>query len=301
MKKGKIVKVSGPLVIADNMSGAKMFDVVFVSDYKLMGEIIELNNDRASIQVYENTSGIGVGEPVYPTGDPLSVELGPGLLESIYDGTQRPLDVIREQAGDFITRGIQVHPIPRDKKWGFIPVVKKGDKVIEGDIIGEVQETVVVNHKIMIPPGISGKVVEIEKGKFKVEETVCVIDTGDKKVDITMLQKWPVRIPRPYKEKKLPEEPLVTGQRVIDTFFPIGKGGTACIPGPFGSGKTVTQHQLAKWADADVIVYVGCGERGNEMTDVLQEFPELKDPKSGEALMKRTVLIANTSNMPVAA
>lgn len=301
MKKGKIVKVSGPLVIADNMSGAKMFDVVFVSDYKLMGEIIELNNDRASIQVYENTSGIGVGEPVYPTGDPLSVELGPGLLESIYDGTQRPLDVIREQAGDFITRGIQVHPIPRDKKWDFIPVVKKGDKVIEGDIIGEVQETVVVNHKIMIPPGISGKVVEIEKGKFKVEETVCIIDTGDKKVDITMLQKWPVRIPRPYKEKKLPEEPLVTGQRVIDTFFPIGKGGTACIPGPFGSGKTVTQHQLAKWADADVIVYVGCGERGNEMTDVLQEFPELKDPKSGEALMKRTVLIANTSNMPVAA
>ena len=301
MKNGKIVKVSGPLVVADNMSGSKMYDVVYVSDYKLMGEIIELNGDRASIQVYEDTSGIGVGEAVYPTGDPLSVELGPGLLESIYDGTQRPLDVIRDEAGDFITRGIQVHPLPRDKKWEFNPVKNKGDIVEEGDIIGEVKETVIVTHKVMVPPGVSGKIIEIKKGQFTIEDTVCTVQSGKDKIKIKMYQKWPVRIPRPFKEKMLPDEPLVTGQRVIDTFFPIGKGGTACIPGPFGSGKTVTQHQLAKWADADVVIYVGCGERGNEMTDVLQEFPELKDPKSGHPLMKRTVLIANTSNMPVAA
>lgn len=300
-KNGKIVKVAGPLVIADNMLGSKMFDVVFVSEKKLMGEIIELNGERAYIQVYEETEGIGVGEPVYPTGEPLSVELGPGLLESIYDGTQRPLDKIYAQVGDFITRGVQVKSLPRDKKWKFTPLRKKGEDVSEGDKLGFVQETTLIKHFIMVPPGISGKVKEIKDGEFAIEETVALISSQSGDAKVQMIQRWPVRRPRPYVEKLSPEMPLFTGQRVVDMFFPIAKGGTACVPGPFGSGKTVIQHQLAKWADAEVIVYIGCGERGNEMTDVLLEFPELVDPKSGEPLMKRTVLIANTSNMPVAA
>jgi len=299
---GKTVKVAGPLVVAENMYGARMYDVVHVSEQRLVGEIIELRGDLASIQVYEETSGIGVGEPVYLTGAPLSVELGPGLLTSIFDGIQRPLTLIREQVGDFITRGIHIEALPRDKKWHFVPKVKKGDKVIGGDIIGTVQETPIIEHRIMVPPGVSGTVVHIEEGDFTVEDTVCVLEGDDgEEVKITMLQKWPVRTPRPYKRKLRPFMPLVTGQRVLDTFFPVAKGGTACVPGPFGSGKTVIQHQLAKWCDAEIIVYVGCGERGNEMTDVLTEFPELVDPKSGRPLMERTVLVANTSNMPVAA
>lgn len=301
-KIGKIVKVAGPLVIANNMMGSKMYDVVLVSDMKLMGEIIELKEDTAYIQVYEETSGIGVGEPVYQTGAPLSVELGPGLIESIYDGTQRPLDKIYSQVGDFITRGIQTNSIDRNKVWKFIPIVKKGDKVSEGDKLGYVQETTLIKHYIMVPPYLSGEVVDIKSGEFKVDDVVAVLKDKDKKnLEISMIQKWPVRKPRPYLEKLPPILPMFTGQRVIDMFFPISKGGSACVPGPFGSGKTVIQHQLAKWADADVIVYIGCGERGNEMTDVLIEFPELVDPKSGEPLMKRTVLVANTSNMPVAA
>jgi len=279
-----------------------MYDVAYVGEQKLLGEIIELRGDRASIQVYEETSGIGPGDPVFGTGMPLSVELGPGLIESIFDGIERPLDKIREAAGDFITRGIMIPALPRDKKWDFKPLVKKGEYVEEGDIIGEVQETTLVKHKIMVPPGISGEIVEIKEGLFTVEDTVARIKSPDGKVvDIIMMQKWPVRKPRPYKEKLLPDIPMVTGQRIIDTFFPVSKGGTACVPGPFGSGKTVIQHQLAKWSDADIVVYIGCGERGNEMTDVLIEFPELKDPRTGEPLMKRTVLVANTSNMPVAA
>ncbi|MEO0234519.1 MAG: V-type ATP synthase subunit A [candidate division WOR-3 bacterium] len=300
-KIGKIIKVAGPLVVADNMLGAKMYDVVLVSDMKLMGEIIELNGETAYIQVYEETSGIGVGEPVYPTGAPLSVELGPGLIESIYDGTQRPLDKIYSKVGDFITRGVQTNALDREKKWKFNPLVKKGEKVSEGDKLGYVQETSLIKHYIMVPPDFSGEVVEIKDGEFKVEDTVVVLKNKDKEYKINMIQKWPVRKPRPYLEKLSPTVPMFTGQRVIDMFFPISKGGTACVPGPFGSGKTVIQHQLAKWADAEVIVYIGCGERGNEMTDVLLEFPELVDPKSGEPLMKRTILIANTSNMPVAA
>ena len=302
MKEGRIVKVSGPLVVAEGMSGSRMYDVAYVGEQKLLGEIIELRGDRASIQVYEETSGIGPGDPVFGTGMPLSVELGPGLIESIFDGIERPLDKIREAAGDFITRGIMIPALPRDKKWDFKPLVKKGEYVEEGDIIGEVQETTLVKHKIMVPPGISGEIVEIKEGLFTVEDTVARVKTKDGKVvDIIMMQKWPVRKPRPYKEKLLPDIPMVTGQRIIDTFFPVSKGGTACVPGPFGSGKTVIQHQLAKWSDADIVVYIGCGERGNEMTDVLIEFPELKDPRTGEPLMKRTVLVANTSNMPVAA
>jgi len=302
MKEGRIVKVSGPLVVAEGMSGSRMYDVAYVGEQKLLGEIIELRGDRASIQVYEETSGIGPGDPVFGTGMPLSVELGPGLIESIFDGIERPLDKIREAAGDFITRGIMIPALPRDKKWDFKPLVKKGEYVDEGDIIGEVQETTLVKHKIMVPPGISGEIVEVKEGLFTVEDTVARIKTPDGKiVDIIMMQKWPVRKPRPYKEKLLPDIPMVTGQRIIDTFFPVSKGGTACVPGPFGSGKTVIQHQLAKWSDADIVVYIGCGERGNEMTDVLIEFPELKDPRTGEPLMKRTVLVANTSNMPVAA
>jgi len=302
MEVGRIVKVAGPLVIAENMKESKIYDVVRVSDKKLMGEVIELRGDRASIQVYEETGGLGMGEPVYPTGEPLSVELGPGLIESIYDGVQRPLDVIREQAGDLITRGIDVPGLKRDKKWEFKPGVKKGDEVQEGDVLGTVDESVLVVHSIMVPPGVGGKVKSISSGSYTVTDTVAVIKTEEgEEVDVAMMQKWPVRKPRPYKEKLDPDEPLSTGQRVIDAFFPVGKGGTACVPGPFGSGKTVVQHQLAKWADAQIIVYVGCGERGNEMTDVLMEFPELKDPRSGEPLMKRTILIANTSNMPVAA
>ena len=300
-KVGKIVKVSGPLVIAQNMTGSKMYDVVYVSEHRLMGEIIELDGDLAYIQVYEETAGIGVGEPVYLTGEPLSVTLGPGLIESIYDGVQRPLDLIYEQSGDFIPRGIAVDPIDKKKKWKFKATAKKGDSVTGGDEIGEIRETTLVNHKIMIPPGIEGEIVSVKSGEFNVEETVAVVKTENGKENIQMMQRWPVRKPRPYRKKLPPEIPLFTGQRVVDMIFPIAKGGTACVPGPFGSGKTVIQHQLAKWADAEIIVYIGCGERGNEMTDVLLEFPELIDPKSGEPLMKRTVLIANTSNMPVAA
>ena len=301
MRKGVIVKVAGPLVVADQMQDARMFDVVRVSEKGLIGEIIEIHGQRAFIQVYEDTRGIGPGEPVESTSLPLSVELGPGLIESIYDGIQRPLDIIYERTGDYITRGITVPPIDRGRKWAFKPQKKEGDRVQGGDIIGSVQETVVVEHRIMIPISIKGTIREIRKGEFTVEETICRVETSDGMKDISMLQKWPVRKPRPYKKKLPPEEPLVTGQRVIDILFPVAKGGTACVPGPFGSGKTVIQHQLAKWADAEIIVYVGCGERGNEMTDVLIELPQLKDPKTGETLMRRTVLIANTSNMPVAA
>lgn len=299
---GRIIKVSGPLVVADKMGDARMYDMVRVSDARLMGEIIELHGDRASIQVYEETGGLGPGEPVYTTGDPLSVELGPGLIEAIFDGVQRPLDTIREKVGDYITRGVEVAPLNREHKWDFVPKVKEGDRVQSGDIIGTVQETTLVEHRIMVPLNCAaGRIKEIKSGEATVEEVVARIETDDGLVDIKMMQRWPIRKGRPYKEKMGPHLPMITGQRVIDTFFPVAKGGTACIPGPFGSGKTVTQHQLAKWADAEIVVYIGCGERGNEMTDVLLEFPELKDPKSGEPLMKRTVLIANTSNMPVAA
>jgi len=302
MKSGRVVKVSGPLVVADGMLGTKMYDVVYVGEMRLLGEVIELKGDRAYIQVYEDTHGIGPGDPVYGSGFPLMVELGPGLIEAFFDGIQRPLDKIKVLTGDFISRGVHVPALPRDKKWDFVPQVKVGEEVIEGDILGTVDETTLVKHKIMVPPGIRGVVVEIKEGSFTVEEPIAVIrDENGNLKEITMMQKWPVRIPRPYKEKLLPMEPMFTGQRVIDTFFPVAKGGTACVPGPFGSGKTVIQHQLAKWSEANIVVYIGCGERGNEMTDVLIEFPELKDPYSGEPLMKRTVLIANTSNMPVAA
>ncbi|MCK4352023.1 V-type ATP synthase subunit A [candidate division WOR-3 bacterium] len=298
---GKIVKVSGPLVIAKGMSGSKMYDVVRVSEKRLIGEIIELKGDLASLQVYEETAGVGPGEPVYPTFEPLSVELGPGLIESIYDGIQRPLDIIRETSGDNIARGITLPGLDRKKEWHFKPLMKKGEKVTGGDIIGEVQETILITHRVMIPPELSGEIVEIKEGDFKVEDIVCKLKTQGGLKEITLMQRWPVRRSRPYKEKLPPEIPMYTGQRVIDTFFPIAKGGTACVPGPFGSGKTVIQHQISKWADTDIILFVGCGERGNEMADVLIEFPQLKDPKSGEPLMKRTILIANTSNMPIAA
>ena len=299
--KGKIIKVSGPLIVAENMADAKLFDVVRVGPMKLIGEIIELRGDKASIQVYEETGGLGVGDEVETTSAPLSVELGPGLIEGIFDGIQRPLKKVYENYGDRITRGISVNSIDHEKKWNFNATVKVGEKVCAGDIIGEVQETSIINHKIMVPYGVEGKIKKIISGEFNVEETVAVIETTNGDVDVCMLTKWPVRKGRPYKSKINPNMPMVTGQRVIDTLFPIAKGGVAAVPGPFGSGKTIVQHQLAKWADADMIVYVGCGERGNEMTDVLNEFPELKDPKSGEPLMKRTVLIANTSDMPVAA
>ena len=302
MKVGKILKVSGPLVVAEGMDEANIFDVVKVSDKQLIGEIIEMRGDRASIQVYEDTSGLGPGEPVYSTGEPLSVELGPGLLEAIFDGIQRPLDVVKEHAGDFITKGVSVASISRDKKWKFEPTLKEGAEVGGGDIIGVVQETSVIEHKIMIPLGVEGTLVSIKAGEYTVVEPVAQVKTKDGTIkDIIMMQKCSVRKGRSIKQKINPEAPMSTGQRVIDTFFPVAKGGTACIPGPFGSGKTVTQHQLAKWSDVEIVVYVGCGERGNEMTDVLMEFPELHDPKSGQSLMKRTVLIANTSNMPVAA
>lgn len=302
MQEGKIIRVAGPLVVVENMFNVKMYEVVRISEKKLIGEVIELKEDKASIEVYEETAGIGPGEPVYPTGQPLCVELAPGLISSIYDGVQRPLDLIRLLAGDMVARGIDLPGIERKKKWSFKPVLKKGVKVTAGDILGTVQETALVVHKIMVPPGMEGEITNISEGEFTVEEPIATIKTvNGKQSVITMLQKWPVRIPRPYKEKLPPDEPLVTGQRVIDTFFPVTKGGTACIPGPFGSGKTVVQHQLSKWSDADIIVFVGCGERGNEMADVLLEFPELKDPHTGEPLIKRTVLIANTSNMPVAA
>ena len=301
MSEGKIIRVSGPLVVAENMKGSRMYDVVKVGEEKLLGEIIELEQDLASIQVYEETEGIGVGEPVFLTGEPLSVSLGPGLIESIYDGIQRPLDKIKEKSGNFISRGISVDAIDHKKKWEFKPVKKKGDKVVGGDILGLVQETVLIEHRIMVPVGIEGVVEKIEKGKFTVENVVAVVKTAEGNKEITMEQRWGVRNGRPVKKRLAPTMPLFTGQRVIDTFFPIAKGGTASVPGPFGSGKTVIQHELAKWAEAEVVVYIGCGERGNEMTDVLNEFPKLLDPKSGEPLMKRTILLANTSNMPVAA
>jgi V/A-type H+-transporting ATPase subunit A len=298
LKVGKIIKVSGPLVVAEGMDEANVYDVVNVSNDRLIGEIIEMRGDKASIQVYEETTGIGPGDPVYTTGEPLSVELGPGLIETMFDGIQRPLDKVRDVAGDFLSRGTEVKSLDREKKWTFIPTVKVGDVVSQGDVIGTVQETPIVVHKIMVPPGVSGTVTEIKSGDFTVVDDICTLD-GTKKLQ--MMQKWPVRKGRGYQRKLNPTVPLITGQRVIDTFFPVSKGGTAAIPGPFGSGKTVVQHQLAKWADAEIVVYVGCGERGNEMTDVLMEFPEIIDPKTGESLMKRTVLIANTSNMPVAA
>ncbi len=299
--KGRIIKVSGPLVVAEGMQTAKMFDVVRVSEKNLVGEIIELRGDRASIQVYEDTQGLGPGEPVVSTGRPLSVELGPGMIESIYDGVQRPLDQIMEMSGNQITRGLYAPGLNRQKKWSFRPSVKVGDTVVAGDIIGTVQETTLVEHRILVPLGVRGEVARIEAGEFTVTDVVAELRHDGQTHKLTMMQEWPVRRARPYKEKVMPITPLITGQRVIDALFPIGKGGTACVPGPFGAGKTVVQHQLAKWADAEIIIFVGCGERGNEMTDVLLEFPELKDPRSGEPLMKRTVLVANTSNMPVAA
>lgn len=302
MKNGRIIRVSGPLIEACEMEGARMFDVVKVGEEHLLGEIIGLDQDKASIQVYEETEGIGVGEPVYLTGEPLSVMLGPGLIESIYDGVQRPLNIIQKEVGDFITRGISANAIDPEKKWEFIPEKKKGDRVSGGDILGKVKETVLVEHRVMVPPGVKGVLKEIKKGKYTIKDTIAVIKSKNGKEEkIQMEQRWPVRKPRPVKRRLPPTEPLFTGQRIIDTFFPIAMGGTACIPGPFGSGKTVMQHQLAKWTEAKIVVYIGCGERGNEMTDVLNEFPRLKDPKSGEPLMKRTVLLANTSNMPVAA
>ncbi len=301
MEIGKIVKVSGPLIIAEGMAQCKMFDVVQVSDKKLIGEVIELRGDRASIQVYEETSGLGPGENVYSTGAPLSVELGPGLIEGIYDGIQRPLQKLREASGDRIERGVYIPAVDHEKLWEFVPVVSVGDNVEAGSVLGTVQENVLIKHKIMAPFGVKGTVKEIKKGSFTVDDAVATVATEKGDVKVTMLQKWPVRRGRPYLEKLSPNTPLVTGQRVIDTLFPIAKGGVAAVPGPFGSGKTIVQHQLAKWADADIIVYVGCGERGNEMTDVLNEFPSLIDPHSGQPLMKRTVLIANTSDMPVAA
>ena len=294
---GRIVKVSGPLIVAENMADVKMYDVVKVGEKELIGEVIELRGDKASVQVYEETSGLGVGDKVVSTGMPLSVELAPGLIEGIFDGIQRPLEKIVENYGDRITRGLKVNNLDREKKWRFVPEKKIGDEVIPGDALGSVQETAIVSHKILVPFGVSGKVTDIREGDFTITETIARV--GDK--EVSMLTRWPVRKARPYKEKQTPDMPMVTGQRVIDTLFPIAKGGVAAVPGPFGSGKTVVQHQLAKWADAEIIVYVGCGERGNEMTDVLNEFPELKDPKTGEPLMKRTVLIANTSDMPVAA
>lgn len=302
MIEGKIIRVSGPVVEARGMKGAKMYDVVRVGDENLIGEIIRLNQDMATIQVYEETTGLKPGEKVVSTGNPLSAELGPGLITSIFDGIQRPLVQIKESVGDFITRGVDVPALDRKKKWDFKPLVKKGDKVTSGDVIGEVRETSLVTHRIMIPPGIEGKIRDIvDEGKYTVEDTIVKLETKEGQKEIKLMHRWPVRKGRPYRKKLDPTAPLITGQRVVDTFFPIAKGGTAAIPGGFGTGKTVMLHQLAKWSDADIIVYIGCGERGNEMTDVLREFPELKDPKSGEPLMNRTILIANTSNMPVAA
>ncbi len=300
--KGTIVKVSGPLIVASGMADVNMYDVVRVSEKQLIGEVIELRGDKASIQVYEETGGIGPGEPVESTGAPLSVELAPGLIESIYDGIQRPLNKIQELAGDRITRGIRVDSIDHERLWDFLPAAQIGDILKPGDILGTVQETEAVLHKIMVPPNVEGQLTWIHSGEANVVQTIAKLVTSKgETVELPMLQKWPVRIGRPYARKMAPTEPMITGQRVIDTLFPVAKGGVAAVPGPFGSGKTVVQHQLAKWADADIIVYVGCGERGNEMTDVLMEFPELKDPRTGLSLMKRTVLIANTSDMPVAA
>jgi V/A-type H+-transporting ATPase subunit A len=302
MGNGRVVKVSGPLVVAEGLSEANMFDVVRVGSDRLVGEIIEMRGDRASIQVYEETSGLAPGAEVVTTGAPLSVELAPGMIETIFDGIQRPLEMLRNISGDTIKRGVEVPALDRNKKWSFEPTAAVGDRVQGGDIIGSVKETVIVNHKIMVPHGVSGVITDIKSGEFTITETIASIrkDNGEIQ-EIAMLSRWPVRRGRPYKEKLSPSLPLISGQRVIDTFFPIAKGGTAAIPGPFGSGKTVVQHQLAKWSDVDIVIYIGCGERGNEMTDVLREFPELKDPRTGQSLMKRTVLIANTSDMPVAA
>lgn len=301
-QKGKIVRISGPVIEADGMRGAKMYDVVRVGEEHLIGEIIRLNQDVATIQVYEDTNGLRPGEIVESTGRPLSVDLGPGLLTNIYDGIQRPLPTIFNQTGDFIERGVQSNAIDEEKKWYFTPTISAGETVEGGDIIGTVEETSIITHKIMIPPGIKGTLISlVEEGDYTVVEDIAVIETEDGETPVQMRQKWPVRKPRPVKEKYDPSVPLITGQRVVDTFFPVAKGGTAAIPGGFGTGKTVMLHQLAKWSDSQVVIYVGCGERGNEMTDVLREFPELEDPKSGEPLMNRTVLIANTSNMPVAA
>ncbi len=302
MSKGIIKKVAGPLVIAEGMRDANMFDVVRVSEQRLIGEIIEMHEDRASIQVYEETSGLGPGEPVESTGAPLSVELGPGLIGSIFDGIQRPLVEIMEQTGNNLKRGVEIPSLKRDTKWHFVPTAAVGEEVSVGDVLGTVEESPIITQKIMVPKGKAGKIVKITEGDFTLEDEIAVIETADgKQESLTMLQKWPVRVGRPYQEKLSPDRPMITGQRVIDALFPIAKGGVAAVPGPFGSGKTVVQHQLAKWAEADIIVYIGCGERGNEMTDVLNEFPELKDPKTGHSLMERTVLIANTSDMPVAA
>ena len=302
MSTGTIRKVAGPLVIAEGMRDANMYDVVRVSRERLIGEIIKMHGDRASIQVYEETQGLGPGEPVESTGEPLSVELGPGLIGSIYDGIQRPLNKIMEITGsNLLSRGVEVPALDHERTWEFTASVRAGDEVSAGDIIGTVQETTVVTHRIMVPNGISGSIREIRSGSFRIDDTVAVVETGAGEVNLTLMQKWPVRRERPYARKLPPEMPLITGQRVIDAFFPIAKGGVAAVPGPFGSGKTVIQHQLAKWADADIVVYIGCGERGNEMTDVLNEFPELTDPRTGESLMQRTILIANTSDMPVAA
>lgn len=298
---GKTVKISGPLIIAEGMADSKMYDVVRVSDKGLIGEIIELRGDKASIQVYEETSGLGPGEDVVSTGEPLSVELAPGLIQGIFDGIQRPLTTLFFKYGSRISRGVSVNNLDRDKKWRFVPAVKEGDSVTQGDVLGVVQETEIIEHRILVPNGVTGRVQSIKEGDYTIEDTVAVISTDAGKRAVSMLRKWPVRRGRPYKEKLSPDKPMITGQRVIDTLFPIARGGVAAVPGPFGSGKTVVQHQLAKWAEADIIVYVGCGERGNEMTDVLNEFPALKDPKTGEPIMKRTVLIANTSDMPVAA
>lgn len=295
--KGEIYRISGPVVIISGLN-TRMYDVVKVGNEGLMGEVIGIEGDKSVIQVYEETSGIRPGEPVENTGMPLSVELGPGLLESIYDGIQRPLPVLKDTMGDFITRGVFADGLSRDREWDFVPTVKKGTKVNPGDIIGTVQETENIEHRIMVPPNVSGTIEKIKKGKYKVDETVATLENG---TELMMMQKWPVRMPRPVGKKLTPDKPLITGQRILDGLFPVAKGGTAAIPGPFGSGKTVTQQQLAKWSDTEIVVYIGCGERGNEMSDVLSEFPELEDPKTGRPLMERTVLIANTSNMPVAA
>ncbi|ANF22316.1 ATP synthase subunit A [Thermococcus piezophilus] len=300
---GRIVRVTGPLVVAEGMKGSKMYEVVRVGEMGLIGEIIRLEGDKAVIQVYEETAGVRPSEPVTGTGASLSVELGPGLLTAMYDGIQRPLEVLRELSGDFIARGLTTPALPRDKKWHFTPKVKVGDKVVGGDILGVVPETSIIEHRILVPPWVEGEIVEIaEEGDYTVEEVIAKVKKPNGEIEeLKMYHRWPVRVKRPYKMKLPPEVPLITGQRTIDTFFSQAKGGTAAIPGPFGSGKTVTQHQLAKWSDAQIVVYIGCGERGNEMTDVLEEFPKLKDPKTGKPLMERTVLIANTSNMPVAA
>ena len=302
MKTGKIIKVAGPLVVAEGMENANIFDMVKVGEKGLIGEIIEMRGDKASIQVYEETTGIGPGDPVVTTGEPLSIELGPGLIESMFDGIQRPLDAFAKAANSqFLTKGVAVKSLDRERVWNFVPTAKVGDVVEAGDVIGTVQETTVVLHKIMVPYGVKGTIKEIKAGDFTIVDTVCIVETekGDK--ELTLMQKWPARKGRPYARKLKPDAPMTTGQRVVDTFFPVAKGGAAAVPGPFGAGKTVVQHQIAKWGDTEIVVYVGCGERGNEMTDVLNEFPELKDPKTGQSLMKRTVLIANTSNMPVAA